>query len=222
MLLRLTPWRAVGALVFVAVSAAFAAETAAPEGGAVQRNVRLEDVRLRDSCILADQTTHTYYLVSAGRRGPNGRPTVVAYTSKDLETWQGPHVVFEIPADFWANRGIWAPELHAYRGKFYLFLTFDSESLLPEQWRDWLPRVKRASQVLVGDSPLGPFKPFANEATLPADMMTLDGTLFVEDGIPYLVFCHEWVQIKDGTVEYIRLQDDLSATVGEPKRLFHG
>ncbi|HUR58872.1 MAG TPA: family 43 glycosylhydrolase, partial [Opitutaceae bacterium] len=47
-------------------------------------------------------------------------------------------------------------------------------------------------------------------------------TLFVEDGIPYLVFCHEWVQIKDGTVEYIRLQDDLSATVGEPKRLFHG
>ena len=42
--------------------------------------------------------------------------------------------------------------------------------------------------------------------------MTLDGTLWVEDGVPYMVFCHEWVQIKDGTVEYVRLKDDLSAT----------
>jgi hypothetical protein len=42
-------------------------------------------------------------------------------------------------------------------------------------------------------------------------MMTLDGTLWVEDELPYMVFCHEWVQIKDGTVESVRLKDDLSA-----------
>jgi hypothetical protein len=53
-------------------------------------------------------------------------------------------------------------------------------------------------------------------------MMTLDGTLWVEDGVPYMVFCHEWVQIKDGTVEYVPLGEDLSATAGEPKRLFNG
>jgi hypothetical protein len=53
-------------------------------------------------------------------------------------------------------------------------------------------------------------------------MMTLDGTLWVEDGVPYMVFCHEWVQIKNGTVEYIRLKEDLSETVGEPVRLFDG
>ena len=53
-------------------------------------------------------------------------------------------------------------------------------------------------------------------------MMTLDGTLFEEEGVPYMVFAHEWVQIKDGTVEYVQLTPDLSATVGEPKRLFHG
>ena len=62
----------------------------------------------------------------------------------------------------------------------------------------------------------------ATRATLPPDMMTLDGTFWVEDGVPYMVFCHEWVQIKDGTVEYVRLADDLSATAGEPKRLFNG
>ena len=187
------------------------------------RTIRLADERLRDSCIWADPATKTYYLVTASnRRGPNHRPAVVAYTSKDLERWDGPRVIFEIPENFWTTRGIWAPELHAYRGKFYLFLTFDSNEPLPEQWRDWLPRVRRGSQVLVGDSPLGPFTPFANHSTLPVDMMTLDGTLFVEDGVPYMVFCHEWVQIKDGTIEYVQLTDDLSATVGEPKRLFHG
>ena len=155
-------------------------------------------------------------------RGPDRKSTVVAYRSTDLKRWTGPVVVYEKPADWWADRGIWAPEMHAYQGKYYLFLTFDSSHEFPEQWRNWRPRVKRASQILVADSPLGPFKPFSNEPTLPADMMTLDGTLYVEDGTPYMVFCHEWVQIKDGTVNAIQLAPDLSATVGEPVRLFHG
>ena len=186
-------------------------------------NVSIADVRLRDCCVLADATTQTYHLVSATNRvGPNGRPAVIAYTSKDLKTWNGPRVIFEIPADFWAQKDIWAPELHAYKGKYYLFLTFDSGVLLSEQWRNWVPRVKRASQILISDSPDGPFMPFANQSTTPTDMMTLDGTLFVENNIPYMVFCHEWVQIKDGTVEYIQLEDDLSVATGEPKHLFHG
>jgi arabinan endo-1,5-alpha-L-arabinosidase len=189
--------------------------------GSASPAVRLSEVRLRDCCVWADTNAHLYYLVSStGRRGPNGRPAVIEYTSKNLETWEGPRVIFEIPADFWAQRGIWAPELHAYRGKFYLFLTFDTDDPFPEQWRNWLPRVKRGSQVLVADSPLGPFKPFANHATLPADMMTLDGTLWVEDGRPYMVFSHEWVQITDGRMEYIELKDDLSETAGEPKWMF--
>jgi len=180
-----------------------------------------EDLYARDACIWPDPATQTYHMYFASR-GPNRRAAVVAYTSKDLEIWTGPTTVFERPAEWWADRGIWAPEMHAYQGKYYLFLTFDSSHPFPEQWRDWLPRVQRGSQILVGDSPLGPFQPFANAPTLPADMMTLDGTLWVEDGQPYMVFCHEWVQIKDGTVEYVPLRSDLSATAGEPKRLFHG
>ena len=54
------------------------------------------------------------------------------------------------------------------------------------------------------------------------DMMTLDGTLWEEDGVPYMVFAHEWVQITDGTIEFVKLKSDLSAIDGEPKRLFQG
>ena len=53
-------------------------------------------------------------------------------------------------------------------------------------------------------------------------MMTLDGTLWIEDGLPYIVFSHEWVQITDGAIEYAKLKDDLSDIASEPKRLFHG
>ncbi|AWI09258.1 glycoside hydrolase family 43 protein [Ereboglobus luteus] len=212
--------------VFCILAAGFFTSLISECHAAGERSVRLADVRLRDCCVYADAKTRTYYLVSStGRVGPNGRPAVVQYTSKNLVDWTGPRVVFEIPEGFWAMQGIWAPELHAYKGKYYLFLTFDTDDRLPEQWRDWLPRVKRGSQVLVADSPEGPFRAFGkkpNQSTLPSDMMTLDGTLWVEDGAPYMVFCHEWVQIKDGTVEYVRLTDDLSATVGEPRRLFNG
>lgn len=52
--------------------------------------------------------------------------------------------------------------------------------------------------------------------------MTLDGTFWVEEGTPYMVFSHEWVQITNGAMEYIKLKDDLSEAVGEPMPMFHG
>lgn len=181
--------------------------------------IKLADIRMRDVCILPDTASKTYYMIGPGRRG------VRAYTSTDLANWKGPQTIFEPPEDIWGDIrviSIWAPEMHFYKGKYYLFLTFDTRNQFEEQWRNWLPRVTRGSQVLVADAPTGPFKPFQNHSTLPVDMMTLDGTLWVEDDMPYMVFCHEWVQIKDGTVEYIRLKEDLSETVGEPIHLFDG
>jgi len=179
----------------------------------------LSEIFLRDVCILPDPATESYYMV-----GP-GRNSVVMYTSKDLKTWKGPQTIFRTPRDIWGDIrviGIWAPEMHKYKGKYYLFLTFDTRNMFVEQWHDWRPRVTRGSQILVSDKPAGPFEPFADHSTLPTDMMTLDGTLWVEDGTPYIVFCHEWVQIKDGTVECMQLTDDLSATIGDPVRLFDG
>jgi arabinan endo-1,5-alpha-L-arabinosidase len=180
---------------------------------------KLAEIRAQDVCILPDPDSKIYYMIASGYGG------VRCWTSQDLVNWQGPKTIFRTPPDIWGDirtAGIWAPEMHLYRGRYYLFLTFNSQNKLPEQWRNWRPRVTRGSQILVGDSPTGPFAPFAHHATTPSDMMTLDGTFWVEDGVPYMVFCHEWVQVTDGSIEYIPLKDDLSAAAGEPKLMFRG
>lgn len=182
-------------------------------------NISLQDLHRRDVCIYPDPITKTYIMIgSAGR-------TVVAFSSKDLLHWDGPRTLFTTPQAFWGDaniRSIWAPELHAYNGKYYLFLTFDTDKLFAEQWLNWRPRVTRGSQILVSDSLFGQYKPFQHHSTLPVNMMTLDGTLWVEDGKPYIVFAHEWVQISNGTIECAPLKDDLSETTAQPTLLFRG
>jgi len=181
------------------------------------KTYKLSDLPCRDPDIFPDPGTKTYYLVGSSGKG------VKIYSSKDLENWQGPRMIYTIPHDLWGTipvDGIWAPELHFYNGKYYLFLTFSTSQKFFEQWRNWYPRVMRGSQILVSDSITGPFTAFQSHSTLPVDMITLDGTLWVEDSTPYMVFCNEWVQITNGTINYIQLKGDLSETAGEPKILF--
>ena len=62
---------------------------------------------------------------------------------------------------------------------------------------------------------------FGDATYLPANRPTLDGTFWRDkDGKPYMVFCGEWLQNWNGTMEKIELKPDLSGTVGEPKVLF--
>jgi beta-xylosidase len=184
-------------------------------------NIKLADMHWRDMCILPDLRTKTYYMVGPGGRG------VGCYTSKDLLNWHGPLRIYEAPQDVWGEIqivSIWAPEMHIYRDKYYIFLTFDTHNKFCEQWLNWERngRVTRGSQIFVSDSPTGPYTSFANHSTMPVDMMTLDGTLWVEDGIPYMVYCHEWVQVVNGAIGYVQLKEDLSGIAGVPKNLFRG
>jgi GH43 family beta-xylosidase len=114
---------------------------------------------------------------------------------------------------------VWAPEVHAFKGKYYLFVTFTSGESLPAiPGRP--PQQKRGTQILVADKLTGPFKPFQNRAHTPTDWMALDGTLWVEDGQPYMVFSHEWIQLGNGTIELAKLKSDLSGLAGKPVTLF--
>jgi len=188
--------------------------------------LKTSEIRVRDPFILADQDTKTYYLyASIQNRTQKEGQGVEVYTSKDLQNWTHPRTVFKVPENFWATKWVWAPEVHLYRGKYYLFATFTSNELLNDPSlkppsKNWPPFYKRGTQILVSDSPEGPFKPFANRSHTPPDQMALDGTLWVENGDPYMVYCHEWVQIKDGTMNLISLKEDLSSAEEKDQVLF--
>jgi GH43 family beta-xylosidase len=182
----------------------------------------LDEIRIRDPFILADQATQTYYMYAQMDNRLDREDTnkgVEVYTSKDLESWEGPNPVFTIPSGFWGDQMVWAPEVHKYQGKYYLFVTFTAKETFGTS-SEGMPLKKRGTQILVADAPTGPFQPFRNGPHTPPDWMALDGTLWVEDSVPWMVFCHEWVQITDGTMELVRLKKDLSGTVGNPVTLF--
>lgn len=206
------------ALLMLACASLAGAQAQSPqrERGQTSQTLDLSQIRMRDPCILPDPVSKTYIMVGAGARA-----SVRAYFSKDLKRWSGPTTIFTTPRGIWGDIqpiGIWAPEMHYYKGKYYLFLTFNTRDKLPGEAKP--ERVVRGSTTLVADAPTGPFKPFLNHSTPPADLMTLDGTLWVEDGKPYMVYAHEWVQIANGAIEAIALKDDLSDAIGKPVRLF--
>jgi beta-xylosidase len=176
---------------------------------AQQPALSLDDIHIRDPFVLPIADTKTYYLYGTGR--PLGEPGFDAYKSKDLVHWEGPFAVFRPTPDYWGQRDFWAPEVHAYKGRFYMFATFSPSGEGP-----------RGTAILVADAPEGPFVPHSDGPVTPAEWYALDGTLFIdEEEKPWMVFCHEWVQIGDGTMCVVRLGEDLSHTVGEPVNLFH-
>jgi arabinan endo-1,5-alpha-L-arabinosidase len=180
------------------------------------------DFKIRDPFVVADKLSQTYFMYASITDDTGGIPRrgVGVYKSKDLQVWEGPTTVFRIPDGFWADQAVWAPEVHGYNGKYYLFVTLASRDILPTPPKR-RQNIKRQSQILVSDSLEGPFKPFNNYGHTPDDWMSLDGTLWVEDDTPYMIFCHEWWQITDGSVELVELASDLSRPVSEPKTLFY-
>lgn len=199
-------------LLFASVALATSAQT-----------LSLDNIRFRDPYILADQKSGTYYLyASSSTTSANGKTVggVKAYTSNDLVHWNEPTQVFVCPDDNWITGGVWAPEVHQYKGKYYLFATLNTDLTWKGGKNGSVPYTFRGTQIFWSNSPLGPFKAFDKTPHTPIDQMALDGTLWVEDGVPYIVYCHEWVQIDDGAIEMRPLKKDLSAPTAPPTRLF--
>jgi GH43 family beta-xylosidase len=187
--------------------------------------LRTDKIRIRDPFIYADESSKLYYMYAqAGNRSGSGFTGVEVYTSRDLIKWSDPQPVLKLSATD-GVRSVWAPEMHEYNGAYYLFVTLTFDRLLPEKKPIAIGKRpdmrKRGTYIYRADSPAGPFAPLKKGSHTPEEWMALDGTLFEEDGHPYMVFCHEWVQLIDGTMDVVRLKDDLSDTVGDPQLLFN-
>jgi arabinan endo-1,5-alpha-L-arabinosidase len=169
----------------------------------------LTDYRIRDPYIYNDNGTRLI-LYGSTPRGWNKdkRNTFVAVTSDDMKNWSDPKEIFVPDLDFWGIYDFWAPELHFWKDSYYLFASFMGRT------------GKRGTAVLRASDPLGPFEPWGAERITPHDMQCLDGTLYVENGNPYMVFCHEWVECRDGEMCVISMKNDLSGADGSSKLLF--
>ncbi len=164
--------------------------------------MKTSEIYIRDPFILPFEGK--YYMYASNF--PKG---FKAYVSENLEDWSEPVEVINFPDGFWATKDFWAPEVHFYKGNFYLFASLCSENR------------NRGTQIFRASSPLGPFEIISDGPQTPAEWMCLDGTLYVDKcGTPYMVFCHDWLQIKNGEMCYIKLSDDLSRAAGEPQLMF--
>ena len=179
-----------------------------------KENIPLDSIRLSDPCILADKNTSTYYMTGSGG---------LLWKSRDLRIWTGPYSVTKTDPNSWMGSRpmIWAAELHYYKGKYYYFATFTNRSVKIDTVKGNVIE-RRACHVLVSDKPGGPYIPMKDSIYLPPDKPTLDGTFWVDkNGKPYMVYCYEWLQNRNGTIEKIELKSDLSGTIGKGKVLFH-
>lgn len=172
--------------------------------------MKCNEINIRDPYVVVKDGK--YYLY--GTRGKGfGLQTggFDVYVSEDLENWSDPHPCFD-SEKYGLNMGAnWAPEVHEYKGAYYMFVTFTRPS-----------NGLRGTFILKADNPMGPFVPHSKGQATPEEWECLDGTLYISpDGVPYIVFCHEHTQILDGTICYTRLSDDLTEAVGETVTLFH-
>lgn len=170
--------------------------------------MKREEINIRDPFVLVYDGK--YYLY--GTRGATcwgEADGFDCYVGTDLEEFSGPFEVFHKPEDFAPHKNYWAPEVYEYSGAFYMFASFYTDG------------VGRGTHCLKADNPLGPFVPYSDGSLTPKEWDCLDGTLYVEDGIPYMVFCHEWQDAGgDGEIWSIRLTKDLKAPAEAPRYLF--
>ncbi len=182
--------------------------------------MKLDEIRIRDPYIVAHDGF--YYLFGTFLCNIADRSLRVM-KSCDLIEWDSPKVIFTLPENSWATNNdnvknfcdIWAPEIHRYNGKFYLFV-----SLLG---RDG----KRGTQIAVSDTVDGIYEPIVNAPSTPMADSCIDGTLYVENGTPYMVYSADWpfnfTKEKNcyvGKICAAELSSDLCAPIGEPFVLF--
>ncbi|MCL6456930.1 MAG: glycoside hydrolase family 43 protein [Gorillibacterium sp.] len=170
-----------------------------------------KDLQIRDPFVLPLKSEGNYYLFGSTDKNIWEMGTGFdMYVGTDLQQWDGPFPAFRPDPSFYSEKNFWAPEVYAYRNKYYMFATFRRKD------NDLL-----GTAVLIAETPRGPFLPYSEGPVTPKDWSSLDGTLYIDnEQLPWMVFCHEWQQVKDGQVCAVRLSEDLKVAVGEPIVLF--
>ena len=149
---------------------------------------------------------NTYYCY-ATYNGGNTEGFYV-WTSTDLENWSEPELAFRA-ADSWGEGKFWAPEVVFHKGKFVMHYSAKSRRLQSLR-----------IGVAVADSPKGPFHDVHNSPMFDLGYATIDGSVLrcaQGNFLYYARDCSENIMngIKTSQLYCVRLNDDLTETVGE-------
>jgi len=169
--------------------------------------IETKDLRIRDPYVVV--SSGTYYMYKSLNN------EIVVHKSHDLEMWDDGKTVYTLSPDSWGCRDLWAPEVHLYRGKYYMFLSLMGKHGM------------RGTEISACDTPDGMFVPLTNKPATPIDNHCIDGTLYVEDGTPYIVYSKDWSRNfypeRDeyvGEIWAMPLTDDLKNSAGKAFMLF--
>lgn len=173
--------------------------------------MKTKDIRVRDPFVLT--FGGEYFLYKSDYNADNKNIWVLK--SRDLEEWSEPEVVYTLSEDSWGCADLWAPEVHKYNGKYYMFLSLLGKNGL------------RGTEISVSDTPDGEFIPITNQPATPIDRSCIDASLYVENGVPYIVYSADWpfnyVEEKGcyvGSIWAVEMTSDLTREAGEPFCLF--
>ena len=170
------------------------------------------EIQIRDPFVLPEPQDGFYYLFGTTDKNcwKGAGEGFDCYRSQDLSQWEGPIPAFRPPPSFWETQNYWAPEVHRFNDRYYMFASFKAD------------RRYRGTQILTATAAAGPYVPLTDGPVTPADWECLDGTLHVDfAGNPWIVFCQEWVQVHNGAIYAMQLSPDLKQPVGRPVFLFN-
>lgn len=169
---------------------------------------KLGDIHMRDPFIFTDKARGLYFLFGTAMEicdgAANVDPYFEVYVSTDLNNFEGPFAAFVPERGFFGVKHFWAPEVIEYGGSYYMFATFKGG--IGED---------RGTAILKADLPEGPYKPHSEGHVTLKGHECLDGTFYMEDGRPWIAFCHEWTEMYFGTIKALPLKEDLTASTEE-------
>ena len=169
---------------------------------------KTSEIRVRDPYVVV--SNGAYYLYKSDLENE-----IIVFKSYDLENWEEPKTVYTIPENSWAEMDLWAPEVHYYKGKYYMFLSLMGKN------------GKRGTEISVSDTPDGRFTPIVNGPATPSERSCIDGTVYIEGDTPYMGYSADWPDNYNeeqdcyiGEIWAVQLTEDLKERVGSPFMLF--
>ena len=183
-------------------------------------NISCDGMQYRDPFIYVDREKQAYYCPVVAAEG------IKIFKSRDLNKWRDLGTVYNY-SGIYAGHTWWAADMYQWKDNIYCIATAVSPNGSADDFTS-----PKCNAVFKGEyGPEGCVWP-VNKAQVnlipQSDTQNIDGSLYVdENGAPWIVYCREAAtEITDkgydaGIYAY-KLNDELSATEGEPVLLFNG